>query len=296
MTRRLAGLLVVLFTIVGVAAAATPGDRLPGTAAAVEFPGPPSAGDCLIDPLDGATRFPFERDRQVPQYGPCAGHMTLGEVIAVRSPAPANLGPGLDESVGCRAETLTYAGLVSRADRFGLDGQVPGDPVSWEYSIPATTGWIGQVPWSPRASAWAACVASPMGHERSVNSLAGAFSGGLLPDEYGTCWKSREVDTSMRMVNCALPHAAELVSIGRIVDAMAVPWSRLVDSCTDQARRVMHRDDPTVGGLLTMQVEPDGAIVSARTRNLTCFVTAADDRFLMGSVIGMRHAQLRFAG
>jgi hypothetical protein len=33
--------------------------------------------------------------------------MTLGEVIAVRSPAPANLGPGLDESVGCRAETLT---------------------------------------------------------------------------------------------------------------------------------------------------------------------------------------------
>ncbi len=296
MNRRLAGLLVVLLTVVGVAVAQAPGRRLAGAAVAAEFPVAPSAGDCLIDPLDHRTRFPFERDRQVPQWGTCEGHMTLGEVVAIRSPAPADLSDGLDERVGCRPEALGYAGLVPRDGRFGTVDQVPDDPISWEYSIAAHTGWIAQVPWSARASAWAACVVTPIDGNSSVGSLAGSFAGGRLPDEYGTCWKSPQVDASIQTISCSLPHAAELVAIGKVDDPATLSSERIVSSCVDQARLVMHRDDPTMGGLLAVRVAPDGSVFSPRTRNVTCFLTAADHRMLMGSAIGLGAGEVRFAG
>ncbi|HEY7814789.1 MAG TPA: hypothetical protein VIC62_16200 [Nakamurella sp.] len=296
MNRRLAGLLIVLLTIVGVAVAAAPSERLPGIATAVEFPNAPAVGDCLIDPLDGATRFPFERDRPVPQYGSCAGHLTLGEVVTVQSPAPTDLAVGLDEHIGCRGVALTYAGLVERNGSFGMPDPGPGGPVNWQYSIAADTGWIGQIPWSPKASEWAVCVVRPIGLFQNVGTLAGSFTGGLLPYEYSTCWMSRDVTAAMRTINCSFPHVAELIAIGRVDDAAATDWERIVDSCTEQARLVERRKDPTADGLLAVHVLPDGSNPAGRDRNLTCFVTAADDRMLMGSLIGLAADQVRFAG
>jgi hypothetical protein len=296
MSRRLAGMLMVLLTIVGVAVAAAPHHGLSGVATAVEFPGPPAVGDCLIDPLDEATRFPYERDRPVPQYGACAGHLTLGEVAAIQSPAPTDLAVGLDEHVGCRGVALTYAGLVERDSSFGIPGSDPGDPVSWQYSIAAETGWIGQIPWSPSASEWAACVVRPIGQFQNVGTLSGSFTGGVLPTEYGTCWMSPDVTAAMRMINCSFPHAAELIAIGRVDDAGATGWDRVVESCTEQARLVMRRTDPTADGLLAIRVLPDGSYPAGRDRNVTCFVTAADARMLMGSLIGLAADQVRFAG
>ncbi len=301
MSRRLAGLMVVLVAIVGVAATQAPARLLDGRAGAILFPGPPAVGDCLIDPLDEGSRVPAEMTRQVPQFGSCAGRHTIGEVVSVRSPAPAGLTAGLDDSTGCRTQALIRAGLVWHDGSFGIAGTVsghgaaPGDPVSWQYSIAATTAWIGQIPWSPAASAWAACIVRPIGPSRDAASIAGSFAGGVLPSEYGTCWASTKVDAAMRMVNCALPHAAELIALGSVDGAPGEPWDDVVSSCVDQAGRAMRRDDPTVGGLLDVDLAPDRPYPTARARDVTCYVAAAGHRRLVGSVVGLGAAHLRFA-
>jgi hypothetical protein len=293
--RRLAGAVLVLLAIVGVTVAAVlPGRRMPGTAVMTAFPPPPTVGDCLIDPLDPITPFPAERQRQVPQYGPCAGHLTLGEVVEVHLPAPKGLVAGLDERAGCRRETLLRSGLREHAGAFQIPGGNDDEPVTWQYSIAAVTGWIGQIPWSPAASAWAACIARPIGLDRSVDSLTGSFSGGILPNEYGTCWKSKDVSAAMRTINCTLPHAAELIALGTAVDPGGVSWDRASSSCTDQARLTMNRADPTAGGTLRVTVDGSGAGSSDPVTDLTCFVTAADDRRLIGSLVGRGFAPPRF--
>jgi len=296
MNRRVAGLMVVLLTIVGVVVVQAPSRLLGGQPTAVRFPGTPAVGDCLIDPTDGATPFPLDLYRQVPQFGTCADHRTLAEVVAVRSPAPDDLAPGWDGSTGCRTEALIRAGLVRRDGSFGLADQVPDDAVSWQYSIAADTAWIGQIPWSPRASAWAACVVRPIGLNTDVGSIAGSFAGGVLPDEFGTCWKSRDVDAAMRIINCTLPHAAELIALGKVADAPNIAWEHILSSCTQQAGRVMRRDDPTAGGLLSVHVVPNGTNSAGQARDLVCFITADDDRRLMGSIVGLGTEQVRFAG
>jgi hypothetical protein len=296
MNRRPAGVGLVLLAIVGAVVVAGPGRRLGGTAvAAVALTSAPALGDCLIDPLDPLTEFPTDRTRQVPQYGPCADHEILGEVVAVRTPAPAGLTSGWDEKTGCRTEMLAQAGLVERNGTFGLAEPVPGDPVDWQYSIAGRTVWVTQIPWAPRASAWATCVVMPLGWAISTQPIAGVFRGGRLPDEYGTCWMSRDVDASMRMINCALPHVAELIAVGH-VNPLAVTEDEILASCTRQAGLVMDRPDPTAGGLLAVRVVPDTPVLSARTRNVTCFLTTADDRELMGSLIGLGSKPVRFAG
>lgn len=274
---------------------AGPGRRASGIATAVAFGNAPVQGDCLIDPLDPHTEFPAGASRQVPQYGSCLGHRVLGEVVAVRTPAPPGLTSGWDERTGCRQELLTHAGLVERNGSFGLVAPVPGDPVDWQYSIAGKTVWVTQIPWAPRASAWAVCVVMPLGWSMSTHPIAGVFRGGRLPDVYSTCWMSRDVDAGMRMINCTLPHVAELIAIGR-VDPLEVTEDAILASCTGQARLVLGRSDPTAAGQLAIHVVPDTAVLSTRTRNVTCFVTAAGDREVIGSLIGLGSTPVRFAG
>jgi len=296
MNRRPAGVVLVVLAIVGAVAVAGPGRRLGGTpVAAVALAAAPAPGDCLIDPLDPLTEFPTDVTRQIPQFGSCPGHQALGEVVAVRTPLPAGLAGGWDEKTGCRTELLTHAGLVERNGTFGLAEPVPGDPVDWQYSIAGRTVWITQIPWAPRSSSWAVCVVMPLGRSLSTQPIAGVFRGGRLPDVYGTCWMSRDVDAALRVINCLLPHVAELIAIGR-VDPAVVTEDEVRASCAGQARLVMGRPDPTAGGLLAIRVVPDTPVLSARTRNLTCYLTAADDRELMGSLIGLGSKPVRFAG
>lgn len=291
MNRRPAGMLLVFLVIVGAVVVAGAGRRLAGSPVAMSFPAAPAEGDCMIDPLDGPTEFDRAQDRQVPQYGPCAGHQVLGEVVAVRTPAPRSLAGGWDERTGCRPEALTHAGLVSRNGTFGLAEPVPGDPVDWQYSIAAKTVWVSQIPWAPRASMWAVCVVMPLGWSMSTAPIAGVFRNGRLPDVYGTCWMSRDVDAGMRVINCLLPHVAELIAIGRVGPA-TVTEDDIEASCARQAGLVMRRADPTAAGELAIHVVPDTAILSARTWNLTCYIT----RQLMSSLIGIGSMPVRFAG
>lgn len=295
MNRRPAGVVLVLLAIVGAVLVAGPGRRVAGTAATIDLPAAPAQGDCLIDPLDPHSGFPTDLARRVPRYGPCSGHQVVGEVVAVRRPVPAGLAGGWDERTGCRRELLTHAGLVERNGSFGLAATPPGDPIDWQYSIAAKTVWVTQIPWAPPASSWAVCIVMPLGRSGSTPPIAGVFRGGRLPDAYSTCWMSRDVDAGMRLIGCLQPHVAELIAIGR-VDPSAVTEDEIRASCAGQARLVMDRSDPTAGGILTINVDPDTTVLSARTRNLTCYLTAADDRELVGSLIGLGSTPVRFAG
>jgi len=294
MSRRLAGALLVLLSIVGVTVAASvPGRRLAGIPTSVEFPGPPAVGDCLIaGPVDDG-RWVGGTNTSLLRFGPCTGS-GAGEVVAVRTVTPADRSSRPGQSTGCRDEALSYAGLSVRDGSVVVPGAPSNDPVAWTYSVDLRASWLFQVPSLPSASTWVACIAQPGGTRLGVGTLANAFDGGALPGVYGTCWQSDEVSAAMQMVNCNAPHVAELVALGRVGQTSAVDRGQIISSCSEQAKIVLRRSDPTVDGALTVDVRPD------RTPNLrwplevTCFIASSDQRKIIGSVVGLGAKQVRF--
>ena len=127
MDRRTAGVVLVLLAIVGVVViAVTPGRRLTGSPTAAPFPASPAAGDCLLDPTDPDNRP--AGSRRIPVFGPCSGHATLGEVVAVRIASGGSVGPV--EPRGCRTEALHRAGLQG-STTFRPVGAPAVGPVDW---------------------------------------------------------------------------------------------------------------------------------------------------------------------
>lgn len=301
MDRRLAGVLIVVLAVLAVTVAAvTPGRRLAGTATPMALPAMPSVGECLIDPTD--SRRPARTDgRQPPQFGSCTDDLAIGEVVAVRVGSLDRR--GVVDPTGCRPAALARAGLQDTDGAYRPVGSAwAGDPVRWSYSIDVITNWLPQIPWLPSGSAWAACVATPTDGRLGGGFLWGAFSGGTLPGDYGTCWQSRDVDAGMQVVNCNLPHVAELVALGTIADGSSVSANAVASSCAKQAARVLDRNDPTAGGLLEPTVRPTitgvaNQSVDHQTVDLVCFLTTTnDDRRLVGSLVGLGSAPPRFAG
>lgn len=299
MDRRLAGLMLVLLTIVGVTVTAAPDHRLAGTAVIAPFPPPPATTACLLgstDDVPGEAPAARSPNPTSPQFGSCTDPRAIGEVVSVRRGTGA-VAQAM-RSTDCRAEVLEHAGLVPRDGGFVLPDEPASGIVHWQYSVPVSSFWTSQIPWSPEASGWAACIARPThaSDPHRPTPLAGAFAGReRLPGDYGTCWQSTRVDTSMSMVTCDRPHVSELIAVGRIEDIRTVVWEQVLASCADQAARATRRTDPTAGGQLAVHVRPDGSVLTYRIRSLTCFVSSADDRLMLGSLIGGGPTPVRFA-
>jgi hypothetical protein len=277
MVRRLGGLLIVLVTMVGVAVTSASARRSAGTAVAAPLPPAPAVGDCLIrdDPAPGSA--------WAVAFGPCVAD-ALGQIVALR-PAGTPVPMTLDGSTGCRGAVLTRAGLVEREGRFVLPGQPATDPVTWSYSMPARTGWYGPSPILPTTTSWAACVVRPERGAAGPASVIDAFDGGALPPVYGTCWESTEISAGMRQTGCAREHRAELIAVGRVTPGQS--WEEIRTSCLRQAAQAIGRADPSVGGLLTVRMHPDRTGEISRNVDVTCYVTAAGDRSIVGSVVGL---------
>lgn len=303
MDRRLAGAILVLLAFVGATVLSSVAGRgLAGTPAAIPLPDPPAVGDCLLaaastpsaaDPADGRTGpigsafGPCDPSGLNPAAGPA------GEVVAVRSLAGAGRGT-VPADEGCRSSALIYAGLRPRGDAFAMPGTPADDPILWRYSVDVRTTWITQLPAHPRAGSWAACVARPGAAGSGPGRLAGAFSGGALPGGYGTCWQSDELSAAVQFVDCREPHVAELIALGRAAGDGPVDPDRVRQSCLAQAALVLRRPDPTAGGELTVRVDPDRPPTAWAALSPACFVTAADDRRLVGSVVGIGERPLPF--
>jgi hypothetical protein len=60
---------------------------------------------------------------------------------------------------------------------------------------------------------------------------------------------------------------------------------------------VVGRDDPTAGGVLTVGVDPEelpARLRSDRTVDVTCFLTAGNDRRLVGTLVGLGDRPIPF--
>ncbi|HEY5877462.1 MAG TPA: hypothetical protein VIU11_01040 [Nakamurella sp.] len=295
MNRRLAGALIIVLTVVGVAATSPAiGDRLAGTPIAVRFPGPPTIGECLLaDDIEDA-RSTIRANPPVARFGPC-GPTGRGEVVAVRATTPTERSARSDSPADCRGAALSYAGLQSRDDSYVAPGAPQDDSIDWTYSIAVRTHWVPQVPSLPSASTWIACVANPEGTVTGSGRLANAFDGGALPGDFGTCWQSDDVGAGMDMVNCNEPHLAELIAMGRKAGDPPMERQQILSSCTGQAGVALRRGDPTAGGTLAVAISPDRSSTNRRPLSLTCFITSADHRRIVGSVVGIGAGQVRFA-
>ncbi|WP_420120490.1 hypothetical protein [Nakamurella sp.] len=305
MDRRLAGALLVLLTVVGATVLSSVAGRgLAGTPVAAPLPDPPAVGDCLLGPTVGtaAATGPAaiaDGRPEPPTFGPCdpagidpvAG--PVGEVVAVRPMTGPDRTAGPAEA-GCRPAALAYAGLRPRGDTFAVPGSPADDPIQWRYSVDVQTTWITQLPAHPGAGSWAACIARPGAAGSGPGRLADAFAGGALPGGYGTCWQSAELSAAVQVVDCREPHVAELIALGRAIGTGPVEPDLVRQSCLDQAALVLRRADPTAGGALSIRVDPERPPGGGAALSPACFVTAADGRVLVGSLVGIGDGPLPF--
>jgi hypothetical protein len=66
-------------------------------------------------------------------------------------------------------------------------------------------------------------------------------------------------------------------------------------SCVAQAAIVLRRADPTAGGALLVRIHPDQLPPARVTANPACYVTAADGRRIVGSLVGLGPMPVTFA-
>jgi hypothetical protein len=316
MDRRLVGsLLVAVVLVAAISVPAWGGLRITGRGVAIELPADPKVGDCIFD---ASAAMAMAVLQQLPSSvtavvnvnqsvtglpviaGPCDGRPVVGEVVAMISlPSLEPGGPPTrehDVTQQCRAATLRYAGLEQVGDRFTLADRPVSDPVTWNLSMHIQNSRL--MPSALLRSAgrsWSACVASPPGLTRHHGTVAVAYGGGELPNEFGTCWDSREVTASIRSVGCEDSHVAELMSMGTVHDRSATTPAAIRSSCASVAAQVMGRADPTAGGRLAVRVSPDGDTTIRRDPSLeiVCYMVAPDHS-LTGTLVGLGYRPIPF--
>lgn len=315
MDRRLVGALLVM--VVLSAAIVLPlitGRRVAGVGSPAVLPDPPKLGTCLLYPL------PAEADGFLPDgtsgdlsdyrpadivptnpyqsastaaFGPCNGAVAgeVVDVVQVAGDASARRAAAAQSDVRCRAAVLTYAGLIDVTRTFQDRGGGEANPVRWDPTLNGRHFWV-QPDGLHRAAGgtWLACLLTPRQPVLYTGSVAGAFSGGSLPDRFGVCWLQPDVSPSMTAVDCGQPHRSELMSLGTVADTTKVTAADITSSCRQLATLFVGRDDPTAGGALTVAVNPDELADRLRMEpavDVTCFLTTGADRRLVGSLVGL---------
>jgi len=317
MHRRLMGALLVIAAMT--AAMVVPvggGLRIAGNATTIELPGAPTVGDCM---LETTTEFvqaavharsrtapsptvPATPNLLAPTFGSCQGQLAAGEVVALvsatgdpRARRAWAEGSGLD----CRTAALLYAGLVPAAGRFVIPDQ-PIGPVAWNLSVNLRATWV--LPsriLQDSGRTWVACIVAPMNAGKYQGRIAGAYQGGRLPDELGTCWDQPRVGAGINPVDCGRPHRAELISAGIITDVASTTTAQVLEACRQLAARSVGTSDPTFGGALAVTISP-GDITHLPDHgsepSILCFISAPDGPSLNGTLIGVGDGPLPYTG
>lgn len=292
------GLALGLGVAIGVVAVTAPDGRtIVGTASTAAISAPPAVGDCLLGGPDGP--FPVSTttgDGLVSPYsrsfGPC-GDVHYGEVTAVVDGQARNV----DES------GYPIGRLLADCDTALGEYLGAPDPVAV-----STDWWASYADWSmavgpdPRQAGsdqdWAACLFRPtfFGPDGEVadfspdgstfvaaDSLRGGWADGQTRNRLGACWLD---DASPEDVPsfCGDPHRTETLAFtSGDVFSTADQWTA---SCRTVAARIIGRDDPTLGGALTLAVyrttsdgayEPVGAdTATSYDDRVECTVRPAD--------------------
>ncbi len=305
MDRRLVGVLVLLLAgvLVTVVPAMT-GRRVAGSAVAMSFPGPPQPGDCVVARPPRSNTYDNARQIVTTElaFGPCTGTV-MGEVSSAVDDDPS--APGAQDAVGrCFNDPTSFAG-DPLTEGPGEQPIVPGGPLQWSAGAAADAELI--VPGPVERSAgrhWSACLLSPYAFDPGPapgyrGLLQDAFRTGRLPDAYGSCWASDDLDSAPQILPCDQPHPAELLASGWIQDRSLISRPDIDAGCVKVAQRIMRTDDPTRGGALTVVLDPvrlDGSSKPDDPLSVGCFITASGSARLSGSVIGIAGGPLPLTG
>lgn len=268
--------------------------RIAGEAVAITAPGPSGVGDCVTS-LPDVGGFISDVEVQLPTatYGPCAGPI-VGEIVSVREGVPASGRVPAEQY----QQDLSQCALES----IGYTGSVP--PV-----VPRSDGGQGLV-WSPAVvfqqtsvgpsrvqrsvgQRWSACVVGAPVSRPYDGLLRDALTTGVLPTDFGSCWKSETLRDSDQ-VACDRPHAVEVLATTGLGSASQTA-AEVGRSCRVFAGRMMRTIDPERAGSLSVRILDfrDGATVVTSPADilkdtyLTCVATARHHLQLTGTLIGL---------
>jgi hypothetical protein len=138
-----------------------------------------------------------------------------------------------------------------------------------------------------------ACVAAPLSGASYRGQLAGAFSGGTLPDAFGFCW-AQNTPSAVGSVPCSGRHLSELVSLGTIPDGAGIAPEDIESSCRELAAQVIGRSDPTAAGDLAIGTLVSSDAATSSTLHVICYIQPLT-RPLTGTVVGLRDRPLPYA-
>jgi len=323
-THRQQGLVAIGVAVVLVAVVAGLRPHLvTGSAQAAPVPGPPVAGDCVLDPVPGplmraiATAasggtvpvFPAQQIR------PCTG-TRYGEITAViAAPKPAVVkgddanGRYLDDpnQKSCFFAAMQYVGMTTQPiQRF------------WQTSLQITSALSRP---SPRQEAagqrWAACIvtlrpsdpasatatapAPAPASPRYGSSIRSALQTGRQRDQLSNCTAAVDWTGGPATDGCRQPHALEILAYG---DSGDHPVTRVqVElTCQQLARQLTGMPDPTAAGALSIQIhieDNNGAAITTPQvpahSILVCGITTTGSRKLRGSLLALGREPIPWA-
>lgn len=301
------------------AVAVVPGVRprtVAGIPSASPVPGPPTPGQCVLEPIDPSWNNPSAADRvgggsaTVSAYprlrlGRCEGSR-YGEVTTVTTtPAEPVMGVGSDGTFANDPTVDTCAPSASRYIGIGMTGtQRAPLPGGWYPS--QTIEAAATIPSIRQAASgqhWLACIAylgaSPVNalavadQERYDGSLRDAMSTGRHRNRIGTCAIGADLTGGvLGLVGCTPAHRSELFAAGGS-GTQSLKRTDLQQSCDQVAERMTGiRDLDAAGFTVEVQaIASTGVPVTAAAIpagiNVSCGVTARNGRTLNGSLLAL---------
>ena len=306
---------VVVIAVVVVLVAVVAGVRphlVAGSGQAAPVPGPPTVGDCVLDPPPGLQpHIATVLAGTVPTYPaqqiePCNG-ARYGEVAAViANPRPTVVRGGADHQYvddqnmeSCSLTANRYLGVTTPLYTF------------WRALL-LSISTLSRPSTRQQASGqhWAACIVSPptanpdeppTADQRYRSSIRDALHTGRERNQLAVCMTTLDWHADSAAGDCGRPHVLEVLAVGDSGER-PVSRSRLELTCRQVIGQLTGIPDPMAGGALSVQIEVEDnsstAITTAQVpahSNLGCGVGTAGTRRLRGSLIALGRQPIPWA-
>lgn len=295
MSRRLAGFALLL--AVGATALVVPGlvgRYLPGTAVAAPDPPPPAVGDCVNMPFADNQRTDFTLGSgtalimSTASFGSCTGSI-YGEVTGIyltRSGSEPTMSEYLHAVDNCSTDGENYLGVGAALDASPARRDTE---VAWEPTLGTAVAAVGPTTWERSVgSSWVACVIGAADGQAYRHSARDSLKTTGLPWDVQTCWTGRPQNQTFR--SCRQAHHSQLLGTSIVNPLSSVTDAALAQSCTDFAAAMLGTADPTARKSLAVLVVKDSVTLAY----VSCTLSAAADRTLIGSVISLGDADPTF--
>ena len=223
---------------------------VPGRGEMAPVPGPPSAGDCVLLPVDHSTQV-VQAGSRVPSYLPAqvgaCGSSRYGEVASVLTTSTTE--PAVADSAPSDPAILDVDRCTTAVSRYsGLAQSTPATLLTyWQPAATLGTAVAGPTPLQvAMGQHWLACITFVAGIDgralRYDHTVRDGYSTGHLPRAASQCLLT--ADPAAQRVECTAPHQAEL--FGSAVGE--VPAPDLQPSCMGLVKELTGIPDPGRGG------------------------------------------------